>query len=169
MQRHITKEETIFLIEQFRKEVPGIHLRTTFMVGYPGETDNDFEELKEFVHRIRFDRMGTFAYSEEEGTYAANNHKDSISQEVKQKRLDELMKIQQTISSELNEAKVGKRMKVIIDRKERDYYIGRTEFDSPEVDPEVLIKHRDTSLIIGNFYPVEIIDSADFDLFAKII
>jgi ribosomal protein S12 methylthiotransferase len=139
------------------------------MVGYPGETDEDFEELKEFVRRIRFDRMGTFAYSEEEGTYAANHHKDSIPQEVKQKRLDELMKIQQTISSELNAAKVGKRMKVIIDRKEGDYYIGRTEFDSPGVDPEVLIKHRGVSLITGNFYPVEIIESNDFDLFAKII
>jgi ribosomal protein S12 methylthiotransferase len=169
MRRYITKEETIRLIEQFRKEVPGIHLRTTLMVGYPGETDDDFEELKEFVRRIRFDRMGTFAYSEEEGTYAANNHKDSIPQEVKQKRLDELMKIQQTISSELNAAKIGKRMKVIIDRKEGDYYIGRTEFDSPEVDPEVLIKHLDTFLITGDFYPVEIIESGDFDLLAKII
>ncbi|KAA6335670.1 Ribosomal protein S12 methylthiotransferase RimO [termite gut metagenome] len=169
MQRYITKKETVHLIEQFRKEVPGIHLRTTFMVGYPGETDEDFEELKKFVRRIRFDRMGAFAYSEEEGTYAANHHKDSIPQEVKQKRLDELMKIQQTISSELNAAKVGKQMKVIIDRKEGDYYIGRTEFDSPEVDPEVLIKCLNTSLIIGNFYPVEIIDSDDFDLFAKII
>jgi ribosomal protein S12 methylthiotransferase len=169
MQRYITKEETCCLIELFRKEVPNIHLRTTFMVGYPGETSEDFEELKEFVRRIRFDRMGAFAYSEEDGTYAAANHNDSIPQEVKQNRLDELMKIQQTISSELNVAKVGKRMKVIIDRKEGDYYIGRTEFDSPEVDPEVLIKCPEASLTTGNFYPAEIIDSDDFDLFAKII
>ncbi|KAA6336523.1 Ribosomal protein S12 methylthiotransferase RimO [termite gut metagenome] len=168
MQRHVTKQETYHLIKQFRKEVPGIHLRTTFMVGYPGETEDDFEELKEFVRCMRFDRMGAFTYSEEEGTYAANNHTNSISQETKQKRLDELMKIQQNISLELNAAKVGKQMKAIIDRIEGDYYIGRTEFDSPEVDPEVLIK-RSEHLIIGNFYPIEIIDADDFDLFAKII
>ncbi|KAA6324131.1 Ribosomal protein S12 methylthiotransferase RimO, partial [termite gut metagenome] len=124
MQRHVTKKETYHLIEQFRKEVPGIHLRTTFMVGYPGETEDDFEELKEFVRCMRFDRMGAFAYSEEEGTYAANNHRNSVSQEIKQKRLDELMKIQQNISLELNAAKVGKQMKAIIDRIEGDYYIG---------------------------------------------
>ncbi|KAA6307296.1 Ribosomal protein S12 methylthiotransferase RimO, partial [termite gut metagenome] len=168
MQRHVTKKETCHLIEQFRKEVPGIHLRTTFMVGYPGETEDDFEELKEFVRCMRFDRMGAFTYSEEEGTYAANNHTNSVSQEIKQKRLDELMKIQQNISLELNAAKVGKQMKVIIDRIEGDYYIGRTEFDSPEVDPEVLIKCSER-LTIGNFYPIEIIDADDFDLFAKII
>ncbi|MDR2859232.1 MAG: 30S ribosomal protein S12 methylthiotransferase RimO [Mediterranea sp.] len=168
MQRHVTKAETYRLIEQFRADVPGIHLRTTFMVGYPGETETDFEELKEFVRQMRFDRMGAFAYSEEEGTYAANNHKDSVPNKVKQERLDELMRVQQNISSELNAAKVGKQMKVIIDRTEGDYYIGRTEFDSPEVDTEVLIEHPD-KLIIGNFYPVEIIDADDFDLFAKII
>ncbi|KAA6316987.1 Ribosomal protein S12 methylthiotransferase RimO, partial [termite gut metagenome] len=168
MQRHVTKKETYHLIEQFRKEVPGIHLRTTFMVGYPGETEEAFEELKEFVRRMRFDRMGAFAYSEEEGTYAADNHKNSVSQETKRKRLDELMKIQQSISFELNAAKVGKQMKAIIDRIEGDYYIGRTEFDSPEVDPEVLIKRSD-NLTIGNFYPIEIINADDFDLFAKII
>ncbi|KAA6352228.1 Ribosomal protein S12 methylthiotransferase RimO [termite gut metagenome] len=166
MRRHVTKEETYHLIEQFRKEVPGIHLRTTFMVGYPGETEECFEELKEFVRQIRFERMGAFAYSEEEGTFAADNHKDSIPKEVKQRRLDELMEIQQGISSELNTAKIGNRMKVIIDRMEGDYYIGRTEFDSPEIDPEVLIKRSD-ELTIGSFYSVEITGSDDFDLFAK--
>ncbi|KAA6321304.1 Ribosomal protein S12 methylthiotransferase RimO, partial [termite gut metagenome] len=166
MRRHVTKEETYHLIEQFRKEVPGIHLRTTFMVGYPGETEKCFEELKEFVRQIRFERMGAFAYSEEEETFAAGNHTDSVPKAVKQRRLDELMKIQQGISSELNTAKIGNRMKVIIDRIEGDYYIGRTEFDSPEVDPEVLIKRSD-ELTIGNFYSVEITGSDDFDLFAK--
>ena len=123
-----------------RKEVPGIHIRTTLMVGHPGETGADFEELKQFVRDIKFDRMGAFAYSEEEGTYAATHYKDAISQEVKQQRLDELMAIQQEISADLNNAKVGQMMKVIIDREEGEYYVGRTEFDSPEVDPEVLIE-----------------------------
>lgn len=169
MRRHVTKEETYRLIEQFRKEVPGIHLRTTLMVGHPGETEGDFEELKEFVRKVRFDRMGAFAYSEEEGTYAANHYEDSIAQEIKQKRLDELMAIQQTISAELSAAKVGKIFKVIIDRQEGEYYVGRTEFDSPEVDPEVLIKKGNCRLNIGNFYQVEIINSDDFDLFGKVV
>ena len=168
MRRQVTKIETYQLIEQFRKEVPGIHLRTTLMVGYPGETEENFEELKEFVRRVRFDRMGAFTYSEEEGTFAAAQYEDSIPQEVKQKRLDELMDIQQTISAELSAMKVGQRMKVIIDRIEGDYYIGRTEFDSPEVDPEVLIS-CDRALVIGDFYQVEIINSDDFDLYGKII
>lgn len=169
MRRHVTKEETYRLIEQFRKEVPGIHLRTTLMVGHPGETEGDFEELKEFVRKVRFDRMGAFAYSEEEGTYAANHYEDSIAQEIKQKRLGELMAIQQTISAELSAAKVGKIFKVIIDRQEGEYYVGRTEFDSPEVDPEVLIKKGNCRLNIGNFYQVEIINSDDFDLFGKVV
>ena len=169
MQRHVTKEDTYRLIEQFRKEVPGIHLRTTLMVGHPGETEEDFEELKEFVRKVRFDRMGAFAYSEEEGTYAAANYEDSIPQEVKQARLDELMDIQQGISAELSASKVGWQMKVIIDRIEGDYYVGRTEFDSPEVDPEVLIKCEGDSLRVGNFYQIEVIDSDEFDLFAKVI
>lgn len=169
MRRHVTKEQTYQLIENFRKEVPGIHLRTTLMVGHPGETEADFEELKEFVHKVRFDRMGAFAYSEEEGTFAANNYEDNISQEVKQARLDELMAIQQEISSELSAAKIGRQMKVIIDRVEGDYYIGRTEFDSPEVDPEVLIERNGEQLIIGNFYQVEIVNSDDFDLYGRII
>ncbi|WP_075316934.1 30S ribosomal protein S12 methylthiotransferase RimO [Bacteroides togonis] len=169
MRRHVTKEQTYQLIENFRKEVPGIHLRTTLMVGHPGETEADFEELKEFVRKVRFDRMGAFAYSEEEGTFAANNYEDNISQEVKQVRLDELMAIQQEISSELSAAKIGRQMKVIIDRVEGDYYIGRTEFDSPEVDPEVLIERNGKQLIIGNFYQVEIVNSDDFDLYGRII
>lgn len=169
MRRHVTKEQTYQLIENFRKEVPGIHLRTTLMVGHPGETEADFEELKEFVRKVRFDRMGAFAYSEEEGTFAANNYEDNISQEVKQARLDELMAIQQEISSELSAAKIDRQMKVIIDRVEGDYYIGRTEFDSPEVDPEVLIERNGEQLIIGNFYQVEIVNSDDFDLYGHII
>lgn len=169
MRRHVTKEETYRLIEQFRNEVPGIHLRTTLMVGHPGETEADFEELKEFVRRVRFDRMGAFAYSEEEGTYAASQYEDEIPQEVKEARLDELMTIQQEISASLSAAKIGQQMKVIIDRLEGEYYIGRTEFDSPEVDPEVLIEQDGRSLQIGEFYLVEVIDSDDFDLFGRII
>lgn len=139
------------------------------MVGHPGETEADFEELKQFVREVRFDRMGAFAYSEEEGTYAAAHYEDEIPQEVKQARLDELMAIQQEISASLSAAKVGKQMKVIIDRLEGEYYIGRTEFDSPEVDPEVLIEKGDESLNIGEFYQVEITDSDDFDLFGRVI
>ncbi|MDO3389955.1 30S ribosomal protein S12 methylthiotransferase RimO [Bacteroides sp. ET489] len=169
MRRHVTKEDTYKLIEEFRKEVPGIHLRTTLMVGHPGETEADFEELKDFVRKARFDRMGAFAYSEEEGTYSAANYEDSIPQEVKEKRLDELMAIQQGISAELSAAKVGQIMKVIIDRIEGDYYIGRTEFDSPEVDPEVLIEKQDRELEIGCFYNVRILSSDDFDLFGEIV
>lgn len=169
MRRNVTKEETYKLIEQFRKEVPGVHLRTTLMVGYPGETEEDFEELKEFVREIKFDRMGAFSYSEEEGTYAATHFDDNIPQEVKQERLDELMSIQQGISAELSQSKVGKCFKVIIDRLEGDYYIGRTEFDSPEVDPEVLIELGDEELVIGSFYQVEIVDCDDFDLFGRVV
>lgn len=169
MRRHVTKKETYRLIEQFRKEVPGVHLRTTLMVGHPGETEEDFEELKEFVRKVRFDRMGAFTYSEEEGTYAAANYEDSIPQELKQARLDELMAIQQGISTELSASKVGQKMKVIIDRIEGEYYIGRTEFDSPEVDPEVLIRREGGNLMIGNFYQVQVIDSDEFDLFGEII
>ena len=169
MQRLVSKEDTYRLIEQFRKEVPGIHLRTTLMVGHPGETEEDFEELKDFVRKTRFDRMGTFTYSEEEGTYAAKHYEDSIPQEVKQARLDELMDIQQGISAELSAAKIAKQFKVIIDRIEGDYYIGRTEFDSPEVDPEVLIKHTDSPLVIGNFYQIEVTDADEFDIYGKVI
>ncbi|MCI1647670.1 MAG: 30S ribosomal protein S12 methylthiotransferase RimO [Bacteroides sp.] len=167
MRRHVTSEETYQLINQFREEVPGIHLRTTLMVGHPGETETDFEELKDFVHKIRFDRMGAFAYSEEEGTYSALHYKDEVPEKIKQGRLNELMAIQRDISAELGAAKVGQKMKVIIDRIEGDYYVGRTEFDSPEVDPEVLIRRDKCSLDIGNFYQIKITDSDDFDLFGQ--
>lgn len=169
MRRHVSKDETYALIEQFRKEVPDIHLRTTLMVGHPGETEQDFEELKEFVRKARFDRMGAFAYSEEEGTYSAQHYEDNIPQDVKQQRLDELMEIQQEISADLSHAKIGKEMKVIIDRMEGEYYIGRTEFDSPEVDPEVLIKAEGNSLQIGSFYQVKVYDADDFDLYASLV
>ena len=169
MRRNVSKSETYDLIEKFRREVPGIHLRTTLMVGFPGETEEDFEELKEFVQKARFDRMGAFAYSEEEGTYAAETYEDSIPQEVKQARLDELMALQQEISADLSNAKIGQELKVIIDRKEGDYYIGRTQFDSPEVDPEVLIKANGKRLFSGRFYRVRITNADDFDLFGEII
>ena len=169
MRRNVSKSETYDLIEKFRREVPGIHLRTTLMVGFPGETEEDFEELKEFVQKARFDRMGAFAYSEEEGTYAAETYEDSIPHEVKQARLDELMALQQEISAELSQAKIGQEFKVIIDRKEGEYYIGRTQFDSPEVDPEVLIKVEGKRLFSGRFYRVRITNADDFDLFGEVI
>ncbi len=168
MRRHVTKKETYKLIEEFRNDVPGVHLRTTLMVGYPGETEEDFEQLKEFVRIAKFDRMGAFAYSEEEGTYSAENYEDDVPEEVKQKRLDELMALQQEISAELSHKKIGQTLKVIIDRKEGDYYIGRTEFDSPEVDPEVLIKYDGRKLKEGNFYNVTIEDADDFDLYGRV-
>ena len=169
MQRHVTKAETYELIERMRREVPGIHIRTTLMVGFPGETDEDFEELKEFVKWARFERMGAFAYSEEEGTYSEKHFKDDVPEDVKQARLDKIMRIQQNISADLEAEKVGKVMKVIIDRKEGDYYIGRTEFCSPEVDPEVLIPASDQLLKIGEFYDVRITDSEEFDLYGTTI
>ncbi len=167
MRRGVTSEETYELIERIRREVPGIHLRTTLMVGFPGEGEEEFGELKDFVRRARFERMGAFAYSEEEGTYAARHFKDDISDEVKQRRLAELMELQQKISAEVQAEKVGSRMKVVIDRREGEYYVGRTEYDSPEVDPEVLIPVSDGVLRMGCFYDVEVTDSDDFDLYAK--
>ena len=169
MRRHITKEETYRLIERLRKEVPGIHLRTTLMVGFPGETEDDFNELKDFVRTVRFDRMGAFAYSEEEGTYAAEQYEDNVSPEIKQQRLDELMDIQEGISAELGAEKIGKVLKVIIDRIEGDYYVGRTEYDSPEVDPEVLLPRKEKKLEIGNFYDARITSSDDYDLYATVM
>lgn len=169
MRRNITKEETYALIDKLRKEIPGIHLRTTLMVGFPGETEADFEELKDFVKKVRFERMGAFAYSEEDGTYAAENYVDDIPEDVKQRRLDELMSIQEDIAAELSASKVGKTLKVIIDRIEGEYYIGRTEFDSPEVDPEVLIECADRKLDIGSFYNVNIISSDTFDLYGRVV
>ena len=165
MCRHVTKAETYELVERLRKEVPGIHIRTTLMVGFPGETEEDFEELKAFVRWARFERMGAFAYSEEEGTYSEQHYEDDIPEEVKQRRLDQLMHIQQHISAELEAEKVGKTFRVIIDRQEGDYYIGRTEFCSPEVDPEVLIPVSERPLTIGAFYDVYMNDSEEFDLY----
>lgn len=170
MRRNVTKEDTMRLIERMRREVPGIHIRTTLMVGFPGETDDDFNELVDFVKWARFERMGAFAYSEEEGTYSAENYKDNVPPEVKQKRLDKLMRIQQRISGEIEAAKVGTVMRVVVDRTEGDYYIARTEFCSPEVDPEVLIKaEKGRELQIGQFYDVRITDSEDFDLYAVVL
>lgn len=169
MRRHITKEETYSFVERIRSEVPGIHLRTTLMVGHPGETDEAFDELLEFVRWARFERMGAFAYSEEEGTYSAEHYADDIPEEVKQARLSKLMRLQQRISGEIQEAKVGTVQRVIIDRIEGDYYVGRTQFDSPEVDPEVLIPVNDKSLEIGAFYDVRITAADDFDLYAEYI
>ncbi len=168
MQRHVTKVETMALIERLRKEVPGIHLRTTLMVGFPGETEEDFQELLSFTKWARFERMGAFAYSEEDGTYSAENYSDDVPEEVKQQRLDRLMRVQQNISAELEASKVGQTMTVVIDRLEGDYYIGRTEFCSPEVDPEVLIP-SDVALEIGNYYDVRIVDSEEFDLYGELI
>lgn len=164
MQRHVTKEDTYALIEKMRREVPGICIRTTMMVGFPGETDKDFDELVEFVNWAKFDRLGAFAYCEEEGTYAAENYRDNVSKKKKQERLDLLMAVQQRISTRLNDEKVGKEFKTIIDRIEGDYYIGRTEFDSPEVDTEVLIHKSEGELKIGEFYEVLITDATEFDL-----
>ena len=169
MQRHVTKEETYELIRKMREEVLGIHIRTTLMVGFPGETDEDFEELKTFVKWARFERMGAFAYSEEEGTYSEMHYEDDVPEDVKQQRLDKLMRIQQHISTELEAEKVGQTLKVIIDRREGDYYVGRTAFCSPEVDPEVLIPVAERELTIGEFYDVKITDSEEFDLYGTTI
>ena len=165
MQRHVTKEETYELIRRMRKEVPGIHLRTTLMVGFPGETDEDFRELLEFTNWARFERMGAFAYSEEDGTYSALHFEDDVPAEVKQQRLDKLMRVQQNISAEVEAAKIGQTLRVVIDRQEGDWYVGRSEFCSPEVDPEVLIP-IDEGLTIGEFYSVRVTDAEEFDLYA---
>ena len=165
MQRHVTKEETYELIRRLRHEVPGICLRTTLMVGFPEETDEDFRELVAFTKWARFERMGAFAYSEEEGTYSAKYYQDDVPPEVKQQRLDKLMRVQQNISAELEAEKIGQQLRVIIDREEGDWYVGRTEFCSPEVDPEVLIPLSE-QLIIGEFYEVRITDAEEFDLYA---
>ena len=169
MHRHISKEETYRLIENIRKQVPGIHLRTTLMVGFPGETDEDFKELCDFVCWARFERMGAFAYSEEQGTPSARLYEDNIPEDVKQERLSRLMRLQQRISAEMQEEKVGKEMRVVIDREEGDWYIGRTEFDSPEVDPEVLIPISSASLAPGMFCKVRIVKADDFDLYGEVI
>ena len=167
MRRNTTKEETMELIKCLRQEVPGIHIRTTLMVGFPGETEEDFKELVEFVKWARFERMGAFAYSEEDGTYSAEHYEDDVPEDVKQRRLDKLMRVQQNISAEIEAQKVGQTLPVVIDRIEGEYYIGRTEFCSPEVDPEVLI-HQDVKLEIGKIYQVRITDSEEFDLYGVV-
>jgi len=165
MRRNTSKKETMDLIERMRREVPGIHLRTTLMVGFPGETDEDFQELVDFVKWARFERMGAFSYSEEDGTYSAEHYVDDVPEEVKERRLSRLMRVQQNISAEIEAAKIGQILPVVIDRMEGDYYIGRTEFCSPEVDPEVLISVHDGTLEVGEFYQVRITDSEEFDLY----
>ena len=167
MRRHITCEEQNALIERIRKEVPGICIRTTLLVGHPGETEEDFNELCDWVKKMRFDRMGAFAYSEEEGTFAARHYSDDIPQEEKERRVDTLMALQQSISSEILSLMVGTKQRIVIDREEQEYYVGRTQYDSPEVDCEVLIDKAE-KLQIGEFYVVNIIKSEDFDLYAKL-
>ena len=167
MRRHISAQEQNDLIRTIRQEVPGICLRTTLMVGHPGETEEDFEALVQFAKTMRFERMGAFAFSNEEGTYAAEHYQDDISEEVKQKRLDKLMRIQEQIAGEISESRIGKTLRTIIDREEDDYYVGRTEWDSPEVDCEVLIS-KQTALKIGAFYNIKITGSENFDLYGEL-
>lgn len=166
MHRHITKAQQIELIERLRREVPGIHLRTTLMVGFPGEGEREFEELKQFVRDMRFERMGAFAYSQEAGTYAAQHYADVISPEVKQARLQEIMDLQEGISQEIQDQKVGRTFQVMVDREETEYYVGRTQWDSPEVDPEVLIS-KDKKLPIGEFCQVKITQALPFELMGR--
>ena len=167
MRRHINKEETLQFIRRLREEVPGIHIRTTLMVGFPGEGEEEFNELLQFVKDVRFDRMGAFAYCEEDDTYAAKNYDDTIPEEVKQERLSKLMALQESIALSLNETKINTVRKVIVDREEPDYYVGRTQFDSPEVDPEVLIK-KTRKLAIGQFYNVAIKEAMPFELIGEV-
>lgn len=167
MRRGLDSKGTIDLMNFIRQEIPEISLRTTMLVGHPGETEEHFEELKNFVREFKFDRLGVFAYSEEEGTYAAKKFKDEISDEVKQQRVAELMEVQQQVSFEKNQLKVGKTFKTIIDREEADYYIGRTEFDAPEVDNEVLISKKNRKLKVGEFYNFKISSASEFDLYAE--
>ena len=167
MRRNVTKQETIELIQRFRDEVPGIHLRTTMMVGHPGETEKDFDELLDFVRQTRFERLGAFPYSHEEDTFCDKNYADDITAAIKQERMNKLMDVQEEISLAVNEAKIGQSLKVIIDREEPDYYIGRTEFDSPEVDGEVLIE-KQTPLKIGEFYEANIYSAMPFDVMGQV-
>lgn len=169
MHRNTTKEETMELVRSLREAVPGIHLRTTFMVGFPGETEEDFQELLDFTRWARFERMGAFAYSEEEGTYSAQHYADDIPEDVKEARLGKLMRIQQRIAAEIAEGKIGTEMDVVIDRREGDYYIARSEYSSPEVDPEVLIPVGERILRKGCFYKVRITAAEEFDLYATTI
>jgi len=167
MRRNITSAQTYELIDRLRTEVPDIHLRTTLLLGHPGETEEDVEELKTFIRKARFERLGAFAFSNEEGTYAYKTFKDDIPEEVKHRRVDEIMSIQQEISAEINQAKIGKTLKVMIDRVEDEYFVGRTEYDSPEVDPEVLIPITTQGVKKGAFYNAKIVGSTDFDLYGE--
>lgn len=169
MLRHVTCNETEDLLNRIRKEVPGIHLRTTLMVGFPGETDEDFNFLVDFVKRMRFERMGAFSYSEEDGTYSARHYKDDVPTDLKQSRLDILMEAQEAISAEIQEEKVGKTFKVIVDGVEGEYYVARTEFDSPEVDPVVLIPVESADLEVGKFYNAEIVSAEAYELIGKLV
>jgi ribosomal protein S12 methylthiotransferase len=168
MLRQVTTEETETLLKKIKEEVPGIAIRTTMLVGHPGETEEDFEQLKDFVKRHRFDRLGAFAYSHEEGTYGYKKYEDIIPDDVKNARVEELMAVQQIISSQLSAARVGQTLKVIIDREDDEFYVGRTEFDSPEVDGEVLIS-KDIKLKKGQFYMIEITGAEEFDLYGKVV
>ena len=168
MRRNTTKEETIDFIEKLREEVPGITLRTTMMVGFPGETEEEFQELIDFVKWARFERLGAFSYSEEDGTYSAENYKDDVPAETKRSRLDKLMRIQQKISSEIQEQMVGKEIEVVIDRKEGEWYVARSESSSPEIDPEILIPANEKRLLRGHYYKVKIVGSEEFDLYATV-
>lgn len=167
MRRHINKNETLALIDRIRREVPGIHIRTTLMVGFPGEGDAEFDELKDFVRKARFERMGAFAYCEEEGTFAEKNYEDDIPQEVKDERLSEIMEIQEEISMEYNEQKIGQVLRVVIDREDDDFYVGRTQYDSPDVDPEVLVE-KTQNIEIGRFYNVLIKEAMPFELIGEV-
>jgi ribosomal protein S12 methylthiotransferase len=167
MRRHISRAEIVALLQTIRHEVPDIHLRTTMMVGHPGETDADFDELLDFVRAMRFERLGAFPYSAEEGTYSYRNYQDDVAPETKNKRMEELMSLQEEIAREINEKKIGHILKVIIDREESDFYIGRTEYDSPEVDPEVLIR-KTQKLTPGSFYRVKITGTQSVDLLGSI-
>ena len=169
MKRRHTKAEALALIEKLRRAIPDIALRTTLLVGYPGETEEDFAELMEFVREVRFDRLGVFPYSEEEGTYSATRLTDDVPEEVKHDRADRVMSLQEHISLENNARRIGSRMRVIVDRKEGDFYIGRSEYDSPEVDQEILIPADGKRLLRGRFYNVTITDSADYDLYGEVV
>lgn len=169
MKRRHTKAEALRLIEKLRSAIPDIALRTTLLVGYPGESNADFEELLEFVRDTKFDRLGVFAYSEEEGTYSATRLRDDVPDEVKQQRVDRIMRLQERVSLENNARRIGETMRVIIDRKEGDFYIGRSEYDSPEVDQELIIDSRGKRLLRGRFYSVRITDAEDYDLYAEIV
>jgi ribosomal protein S12 methylthiotransferase len=168
MRRNISRSGTYELLERIREEVPGIHLRTTLMVGHPGETDDEFGELADFVREMRFERMGAFAYSHEEGTYSYLHYADEVPADIKQERLDILMHIQEDISAEVNAGKKGNILKVVIDREEDDYYVGRTQFDSPEIDPEVFIS-KEKALVPGRFYNVRIDRTDCFELYGKAV